>query len=56
MLGARVIEKHFTDDNKRTGPDHFFAMNPKSWKAMVSATRDLESAMGDGVKELKKMS
>ena len=28
MLGARVIEKHFTDDNKRLGPDHFFAMNP----------------------------
>ena len=54
MLGARVIEKHFTDDNKRTGPDHFFAMNPKSWKAMVSATRDLESAMGDGVKRIEK--
>ena len=54
MLGAKVIEKHFTDDNKRTGPDHFFAMNPKSWKEMVLATRDLESAMGDGVKRVEK--
>ena len=54
MLGARVIEKHFTDNNKRTGPDHFFAMNPKSWKEMVSATRDLESVMGDGIKRVEK--
>ncbi len=54
MLGARVIEKHFTDDNKRLGPDHFFAMNPKSWREMVLATRDLESAMGDGVKKIEK--
>ena len=54
VLGARVIEKHFTDDNKRLGPDHFFAMNPKSWREMVLATRDLESAMGDGVKKIEK--
>ena len=54
MLGARVIEKHFTDNNKRKGPDHFFAMNPKTWKEMLSATRDLESAMGDGVKRVEK--
>ena len=53
-LGARVVEKHFTDDNKRTGPDHYFAMNPQTWKEMVSATRDLESAMGDGVKKIEK--
>lgn len=53
-LGARVIEKHFTDNNKRLGPDHFFAMNPKTWKEMVLATRDLESAMGDGVKKVEK--
>ena len=39
MLGARVIEKHFTDDNKRTGPDHFFAMNPKSWKSSYITIR-----------------
>jgi len=41
-LGARVIEKHFTDDNDRVGPDHPFAMNPESWAAMVDATRQLQ--------------
>jgi sialic acid synthase SpsE len=49
-LGARVIEKHFTDDNDRVGPDHPFAMNPESWAAMVEATRQLERAMGSGDK------
>jgi len=34
-LGARVIEKHFTDDNNQGGPDHAFAMNPQSWRDMV---------------------
>jgi N-acetylneuraminate synthase len=34
-LGARVIEKHFTDDNSREGPDHKFAMNPRTWADMV---------------------
>lgn len=45
-LGARVIEKHFTDDNSREGPDHPFAMNPRTWAEMVQATRELELAMG----------
>jgi N-acetylneuraminate synthase len=45
-LGARVIEKHFTDDNNRIGPDHKFAMNPKSWEEMVVNTRQLENALG----------
>lgn len=49
-LGARVIEKHFTDDNDRVGPDHPFAMNPESWTAMVRATRQLETALGSGDK------
>lgn len=49
-LGARVIEKHFTDDNNRIGPDHPFAMNPQSWADMVKATRQLERAMGLGDK------
>ena len=31
-LGARIIEKHFTDNNSRNGPDHLFSMGPKSWK------------------------
>lgn len=45
-LGARVIEKHFTDDNNREGPDHKFAMNPQSWADMVENTRQLERALG----------
>lgn len=49
-LGARVIEKHFTDDNNREGPDHKFAMNPASWKEMVERTRELEDALGNGEK------
>ncbi len=49
-LGARVVEKHFTDDNARVGPDHPFAMNPESWTAMVNATRQLERALGSGDK------
>ena len=53
MLGARVIEKHFTDDNNREGPDHSFALNPVTWRAMVDATRELEYAMGDGVKRIE---
>ena len=42
-LGARVIEKHFTDSNKRPGPDHAFAMTPDTWREMVIRTRELES-------------
>jgi len=49
-LGARVIEKHFTDDNFREGPDHPFAMNPQTWADMVANTRQLERAMGSGDK------
>jgi N-acetylneuraminate synthase len=45
-LGARVIEKHFTDDNSRVGPDHKFAMNPRTWAEMVENTRLLERALG----------
>ncbi|PKL70346.1 MAG: N-acetylneuraminate synthase [Methanomicrobiales archaeon HGW-Methanomicrobiales-1] len=53
-LGARVIEKHFTDDNNRVGPDHSFSMNPRSWKDMVENTRDLEVALGSGIKTIEK--
>ncbi len=49
-LGARVVEKHFTDDNNRIGPDHPFAMNPETWSDMVIATRQLERALGSGDK------
>lgn len=45
-LGARVIERHFTDDNGRDGPDHKFALNPADWASMVQETRRLERALG----------
>lgn len=49
-LGARVIEKHFTDDTSREGPDHPFAMDPDSWAVMVENTRRLERALGSADK------
>ena len=52
-LGARAIEKHFTDDNGRQGPDHGFAMNPRAWREMVQRSRELEAALGDGVKRVE---
>jgi N-acetylneuraminate synthase len=52
-LGARVIEKHFTDDMRRTGPDHGFSMDPSSWRAMVDRTRELELALGVGIKRIE---
>jgi N-acetylneuraminate synthase len=51
-LGARVIEKHFTDDNSRTGPDHPFSMTPQSWREMVDRTRELERALGSPEKRV----
>lgn len=52
-LGARVFEKHFTDDNSRAGPDHKFAMTPSFFKDMVIAVSDLESALGSPFKTLE---
>ncbi len=46
-LGARVVEKHFTDDIKRVGPDHPFSMTPATWREMVDRTRELERALGN---------
>lgn len=59
-LGASVIEKHFTLDKNMEGPDHKASLEPAELKAMVSAIRNVEKAMGDGVKkaspsELKNM-
>jgi N-acetylneuraminate synthase len=45
-----VIEKHFTDDNARVGPDHPFSMTPSSWREMVDRTRELERALGSADK------
>ena len=52
-LGARVVEKHFTDDTTRVGPDHAFSMDPATWRAMVDDTRMLEAALGDGRKKIE---
>jgi N-acetylneuraminate synthase len=52
-LGARLIEKHFTDDTSRTGPDHAFSMNPHTWREMVDRTRELENALGTGLKKIE---
>lgn len=52
-LGARVVEKHFTDDNGRKGPDHGFSMTPKTWKKMVERSREIEAAMGTGIKVIE---
>ena len=49
-LGARVVEKHFTDDTTRVGPDHAFAMDPDAWAAMVENTQRLERALGSADK------
>lgn len=51
-LGARVVEKHFTDDTTREGPDHPFSMDPNTWRDMVDRTRELERAMGSGSKRV----
>lgn len=51
-LGARVIEKHFTDDNRRVGPDHPFSMTPDTWREMVDRTRELERALGSADKRV----
>ena len=51
-LGARVIERHFTDSNQREGPDHKFALNPENWAHMVSEVRILERALGRSEKQV----
>jgi N,N'-diacetyllegionaminate synthase len=49
-LGATVIEKHFTIDRNLPGPDHQASLEPDELKAMVAAIRNIEQAMGDGIK------
>ena len=52
-LGAKAIEKHFTDDVNRVGPDHKFSMDPKTWRDMVNRTRELELSLGLGIKKVE---
>lgn len=49
-LGARVIEKHFTLDRNMEGPDHKASLEPDELAAMVKGIRDIEQALGDGIK------
>ena len=49
-LGATVIEKHFTLDRNLPGPDHKASLEPHELKAMVESIRNVERALGDGVK------
>ena len=49
-LGASVIEKHFTLDRSLPGPDHAASIEPTELRKMVEAIRNVEQAMGDGVK------
>jgi N-acetylneuraminate synthase len=51
-LGARVIERHFTDGNNREGPDHKFALDPDNWAHMVQEVRILERALGSEEKRV----
>jgi sialic acid synthase SpsE len=50
-LGAALIEKHFTLDRTMTGPDHPFAIEPAELAALVANVRDVEAALGDGLKQ-----
>ena len=49
-MGAKIIEKHFTLDKTMDGPDHKASLEPHELKEMVSAIRNVEASLGDGVK------
>jgi sialic acid synthase SpsE/RimJ/RimL family protein N-acetyltransferase len=51
-LGARVIEKHYTLDNRLPGPDHSFAITPAELREMVAAIRAAEPMLGSGIKDV----
>ena len=51
--GATIIEKHLTFDRNATGPDHKASIEPEDFRRMVAAIREVEAAMGDGVKRVQ---
>jgi len=51
-LGATIIEKHFTLDKQQPGPDHKASIEPSELKTLVNNIRDIERAMGDGIKQV----
>jgi len=50
-LGASIIEKHFTFDKSLPGPDHSASLEPAELKMLVTAIRNVEAALGDGIKQ-----
>ena len=50
-MGATIIEKHFTLDKNMEGPDHKASLEPHELKAMVRAIRNIEKALGNGIKK-----
>lgn len=50
--GAVMIEKHFTLDSKQSGPDHSFSIEPTELCKMIKEIRDIEGALGDGIKRV----
>lgn len=50
-MGAKIIEKHFTLNRKMSGPDHLASMEPSEFKNMVHKIRNIEQALGNGIKE-----
>ncbi|MHB8110078.1 MAG: N-acetylneuraminate synthase [Syntrophorhabdaceae bacterium] len=50
-MGAQIIEKHFTLDRTLPGPDHVVSLEPGELKVLVEKTRNIEIALGDGIKE-----
>lgn len=53
-MGAEIIEKHFTLDKEMDGPDHKASLNPQELKDMVACIRNIELALGDGIKKPNK--
>lgn len=53
-MGATVIEKHFTLDKNMEGPDHKASLEPHELKSLVDSIRNIETALGDGVKRVSK--
>ena len=53
-MGAKIIEKHFTLDKSMPGPDHKASLEPDELAAMIKAIRNIELALGDGLKHFSK--
>lgn len=51
-MGAEIIEKHFTLDKNLPGPDHVASLEPQELKAMVDSIRNIEQALGSGMKKV----